>query len=179
MNTELIDRKIVEKAQAGNKQALGELYDFFVKRIYRFIYIRVQNKETAQDLTSLVFTKVIEHFKTFKLEKSFETWIFTIARNVIIDYVRQRKQVYDLTDVEDFLVDRNSEDLILNKVLVDELKLNLAYLTEEEAEVISLSFFGGLDDKSIAEAINKSHGNVRVIKLRAIGKLKKVANSKK
>ena len=51
------ERQLVLQAQAGNSEAFGQLYDAYMERIYRFVYFRVEDQQTAEDITSQVFLK--------------------------------------------------------------------------------------------------------------------------
>ncbi len=173
-----IEKDLIVRAQNGDKAALGIIYENFVDRIYRYIYIRIQNKEVAEDLTSKVFMRVIEYLHTFKIEKRFDSWLFTISKNVLIDYYKANKTMVDLSIVEETVTHSTQEEQLLKKVLLDELKGGMNHLNDEEKEIIQLSYFFGFEDKEIAQTLNKTHGNVRIIKFRALQKLKKIINTK-
>jgi RNA polymerase sigma-70 factor (ECF subfamily) len=76
------------------------LYDSYIEGIYKFIFLKIFDKEIAEDLTSEVFMKALKKIHTFKQEgtNTFKSWIYTIAYNTIIDYTRKRKENISIED---------------------------------------------------------------------------------
>ncbi len=162
-------------AKQGSEQAFSQLYDAFFEKIYKFIYFRVNHKEIAEDLTEEVFIKSWTRIATVQAE-SFGGWLYSIAKNIIIDYYRQKKeQVVDLEGIENFLEsDENlSEDA--NTVIERKMFLRLLkQLTPEQQIIIKLKFIEDLDNAEISELISKSEGAIRVIQHRAILRLQEL-----
>ena len=94
---------ILAKAKAGNQAAFGEIYNLFFKKIYQFIYYRVGHKEAAEDLAEEVFLKAFGKISSVNDDSSFVGWLYQIARNIVIDYYRGKKNVVALEDVENTL----------------------------------------------------------------------------
>lgn len=94
---------ILAKAKNGEQSAFGELYNLYFKKIYRFIFFRVSHKEVAEDLAEEVFLKAFTKISSTKEGSSFEGWLYQIARNLVIDYYRQKKSTVALEDVENTL----------------------------------------------------------------------------
>ena len=63
----LNERELVLQAQAGNSEAFGQLYDAYMERIYRFVYFRVEDQQTAEDITSQVFLKAWSNLDRFRV----------------------------------------------------------------------------------------------------------------
>lgn len=166
---------LLTKAKKGETAAFGEIYNLFFKRIYTFIYYRVSHKETAEDLTEEVFLKAYTKLSSVKAAKSLEAWLYQIARNLVVDYYRGKKEQFGLEAVENSLV---YEDTVLDtlnfnhqQTIINQLLRNLP---EDYQQVIRLKFFENLSNEIIAELTGKSEGAVRVIQFRAITKLKKL-----
>src|SRR3990172_3766788 len=87
------EKHFVHQAKSGDADAFARLYDAYVERVYRYIFFRVADDQTAEDLTSLVFLRVWEHLSRYRLDGSFLAWLYTIARNAVIDHYRTRKEV--------------------------------------------------------------------------------------
>ena len=87
----MTDIELIHKAQAGDSEAFAQLYDLYVKRIYAYVFVRVRHKEAAEDITSVTFMKALEKLNTFQNEVSYIAWLFTIARNTLIDHIRREK----------------------------------------------------------------------------------------
>lgn len=108
---------------------INEQYD----KIYRFCYLRVLNRETAEDLTQETFLRYLERPQYLNADKTLQL-LYTIARNLCSDEFR-RKKCEELPD--DTLDDENIEDTVLNNYL---LKKALAELSDEDREIILLRY---------------------------------------
>ncbi len=86
----------------NGKEILIEIYEEFFPKIYNYIYYQINNNAVCDDLVSSVFMKVVENIDKFDEQKaSFSTWIYTIARNTVIDYYRKAKIESDIDDYVD------------------------------------------------------------------------------
>ena len=84
------------------EETLTRVYEEFFPKIYNYVYYQIHNRAVTDDLVSSIFMKVVEHIDSFNEQKaSFSTWIFTIARRVIIDYYRRSKVESDIDDYAD------------------------------------------------------------------------------
>jgi RNA polymerase sigma-70 factor (ECF subfamily) len=164
---------LVRKAIAGDEIAFGQIYDLYFEKVYRFIYFRVSHRESAQDLVADVFVKVWDKLGKIQDVRSFNGWIYQIARNLVIDHYRSRKQDIDISllenvlEYEDNMVDR-ANLTFQQKAFISELK----NLTPEQQMVIKMKFLEDLDNSEIAKILDKSEGAIRVIQHRAIAELK-------
>src|SRR5271156_5973491 len=94
---------ILAKAKAGEQAAFGEIYNLYFKKIYQFIYFRVGHKEIAEDLAEEVFLKAFTKIASLNEGAAFEGWLYQIARNLVIDYYRQKRITVALEDIENTL----------------------------------------------------------------------------
>jgi len=95
------ERQLVLQAQDGNPEAFGQLYDAYMERIYRFVYFRVEDEQTAEDITSQVFLKAWSNLDRFSFNRTpYLAWLYTIAHNAVIDHYRTRKVTTALDDVQ-------------------------------------------------------------------------------
>lgn len=168
-------KDLLSRAKAGQQSAFAELYNLSFEKIYRFIFLRVNHKELAEDLTEDVFLKAYQSIGSLNQDKSFTGWLFMIARNTVIDYYRSKKTDLPLETIENSLayVSQALEEVRLDS----QQKLFLQTLSRLPAEqqiVIKLRFFEQLETTEIAEMLHKSEGAVRVIQHRAIFKLREL-----
>lgn len=164
--------RLVSKAKQGDGAAFGQLYDLFFQRIYKFIFYRVSHKQIAEDLAEEVFLKA--HTKLASLSQSnlFEGWLFQIARNSVIDYYREKKLTVDLTEVENTLeYETNIVDLLTLQYQQAILLKLIKELDGQQQTVIKLKFLEDLKNSEIAEILNTTENNIRVIQHRALNKL--------
>lgn len=178
LNDQSFLENLLIKAKKGESMAFDELYGLFFKKIYRFIFYRVSHKETAEDLSEEVFLKAYSKLSSLSEDKSFEGWLYQIARNLVIDYYRQKKDpVVALEDVENTLEYQTNIVDIVN--LDNRQKILLKLIKELPAEqqvVIKLKFFEDLQNSEIAELLHKNEGTIRVIQHRALAKMQELIN---
>lgn len=142
--------------------------------IYKYIFLRTgYQKEIAEDLSQEVFFKALKNFEKYNNDKaSIKTWLFRIARNVVIDFYRTRKENHiDIEKVEDLIIQEE-----LNKDLTYFILRKIKLLKELEQEVVIYKFIYELSDKEISAIINKHNSATRVLIFRTINKLKELVN---
>jgi RNA polymerase sigma-70 factor, ECF subfamily len=171
---------IIQRAQRGEKDAFGLVYDAFSEKIYKFIYFRVGHREIAEDILSDTFVKAWSKLNQVSGSKTFSAWVYQIAKHNIIDYYRLKKTTVDLEDVSDVLVDLANPIDELNLQLEQKRILSiLDQLSTEQQQVIKYRFFEDLSNEEIAQIMNKSEGAIRVLQHRAIIRLKQLLQGKK
>ncbi len=169
-------KELVRKAKEGFPNAFAEIYDCYFPQIYRFIFLKVNNREEAEDLSQQVFVKAWGSIQNFK-EKGFpfSSWLYRIARNLVIDFYRTNKQSVELD--ENILVKDSSLD-IDNKLFVSfvgkEISKAFGFLTEEQKEIIILRFVQELSYREIARIMDKNQPALRILQYRAVNKLKNI-----
>lgn len=148
-----------------------KFYNQHLDQVYRYIYFRVGGKQqVAEDLTSDVFFKALEHMETIDEEKSPTAWIYTVARNRLKNYYRDSKQETDIDTLQDTLDDGvNLEEVLHRETVVSDL---LDKLSQEDRRVIWMKYIEGFSYKEIASILKKAPGAVRVSAHRAIKKLR-------
>ncbi|MBP9686893.1 MAG: sigma-70 family RNA polymerase sigma factor [Candidatus Doudnabacteria bacterium] len=171
-----LETGVFKLAQKGDTDALGQIYDEYFERIFRFIYFRTSHTETAEDLTEEVFIKAFRSLSRMDggAEK-LQAWLFQIARNAVIDHYRSKKPTTDIAEVE--------QELSYTSSIVDELSLETEQkallgavdkLPFDQAQVIRLRFLEELDISEIAVQLNRSEGNIRIIQFRALKRLRSI-----
>jgi RNA polymerase sigma-70 factor, ECF subfamily len=172
----LTQTQMVERLGSASAALFAEFYAEFLPKVYRYIAYRVNDVATAEDLTSMVFEKALTNFKNYDQRKAqFSTWVFTIARNTLIDYYRahEKKQTVTLEDpAAATLAGPSPED---ESELADDvhwLKKSLTRLSQQEQEIISFKFGAEMTNRQIAAQLALSESNVAVIIYRAVRKLR-------
>jgi len=157
-------------------EEFGRLYEIYLPKIYQYARYRVANREAAEDLTSDIFNKALDAFKSFNPEKAaFSTWIFSIARNTIIDYYRKHakeSKVMRSPEPENAFSPDSPEEKLSRSEEIARLLQYIQKLNENERELISLKFSGGITNREIARVTGLSESNVGTILCRAIRKLR-------
>ncbi len=168
---------LAERAKC-DKEAFGELYDYFFPRVYNFIFAKVKNAEQADDIISITFEKVFVRLCDYDSGKgAFSTWIFRIAINEMNNAFRLQKRLNE-AGWEEFFEPVDERKTPEQQVLADEgdihLLLAMKKLNERERRVISLKYFTGVSNKEIAELEEMTANNVGVVLHRALDKLKSI-----
>lgn len=153
----------------------ASLFDTHYPRLYAYVRSRVADRETAEDITAAAFERAFKH--TYDPAKaSFATWIFHIARNLLLNHyaaAQRRPAQYELEEVAEIEADDPTpEQHLLRREQQQRLLQAMAMLSERDQEVIQLKFFGRLTNRKIAEVMDLKEKTVSVIVLRALQKIK-------
>ncbi|MDX1951806.1 MAG: sigma-70 family RNA polymerase sigma factor [Verrucomicrobiota bacterium] len=167
------DRSLVEKAQTGDLSAYDELVRRYQERIYATLYHMTSNHEDASDLTQEAFIKGFKAIKSFKGDSSFFTWIYRIAVNKTINFLKQRKNrlSFSLNDL-DFNAENDPDLVALVSEKTPRRDLNLSELQQKLNEgmqklseihrlVITLHDIQGLSHDEISKIMDCNTGTVR------------------
>ncbi len=167
------EAQIIAKCQQGNLEYFTELFDLYQKKIYSFIYFRTHHKETAEDITSLTFTKALEHFKKFDAAKGkFSSWLYQIARNNIIDHYRASVPTVDINDAWDLAASSNVERDAETAIRLEKVKNYLNTLPARQRDIIIMRVWDDMSHIDIAEILEISEANSKMIFSRALEKLR-------
>ena len=168
---------LIRQAQEGDKEAYGQLYDRYIAQIYRFVVVKVTNKDEAQDLTHEVFLSAWQNLTNYKHQGfPFSSWLYQIARNKVIDHYRTKKDHADVYEIDEEFVKVASvvESNLDVRLAMDDIKKALTTLSDEQKDVIVMKFVEDLSNEEIAKAMNKSEGAIRLLQHRAINNLKEL-----
>lgn len=172
------ERDAVERARTGDQQALADLYDWYMPRVYRYALARLGNVAEAEDLTEEVFLKMLGAIAEFRWKDvPFSSWLFRIAHNHVATHFRRTAQRGGPTSVlSEELVD-NRFDLTLaieERITLDEVRRATEQLPDAQREVIALRFAVGLSIADTAKVLGKREGNIKALQHKAVAKLQKM-----
>jgi RNA polymerase sigma-70 factor (ECF subfamily) len=169
-------RSLVERAQAGDREALEELYLIHFDRIYSYLHLTVGNRQDAEDLTTQTFLKMLEAIGRFRWQSvPFSAWLFRIAHNLAIDHFRARRRVQPEEEVpeppgqEESSAEQQAMELIGQAgmlTLIDRLSM-------EQRQVLTLKFLFGFANADVAGILDKTEGAVKSLQHRALASLQK------
>lgn len=156
------------------QKKFSKIYDKWVNKIYRFVFLKVNSQETAEDLTSQVFVKSWRKFKKGEKIDNFSAYLYQIARTEIADHYRERAKFQIVPATVDYVVDPNpglEEKSKLNSDLKI-IKKALQGLKEEYQNVVIWRYLDGFSTKEIAKMMEKPEGTIRVMVHRALKELR-------
>jgi RNA polymerase sigma-70 factor (ECF subfamily) len=166
---------LARAAVGGDVSAVGHLYDQLLTPIYRYIAVRVRSREDAEDLTQLVFERIVSSLPRYRSRgRPFEAWAFRIARNAVIDHVRRDRAHEPLGDSHDSGHNETPDRLTVRGEEIRELRSAIRLLTADQQEALALRFAAGLSAEEAAEVMGKRAGTVRGLTFRAIASLRRL-----
>ena len=179
------DKQIFARLKKRDKEAFTQAYDAYLDSIYRFIYFKVGSQEVAEDISSQVFLKTWDYIQNNNLRdyKTLKALLYKVARNTVIDHYRKESRKAEsslntaLGDIKDVNIVDPGQDIlskISTKADYEIIVLRMRDLKDEYREAIVLRYINELNIKEIAEVLDKSRGNVRVLIYRALQALKEL-----
>ena len=151
------ERSLVDRAKAGENEALGRLYDAYVARLYRYCLTRVGDETEAEDLTEEIFLKVLGAIDRFEWRPGaegqripFGAWIFRIARNEVASFQRRAAARPRRAEFSDLVAERlrdegrGPQELAETKLTIEEVFRAVRQLPEAQRDVILMRFASGL-----------------------------------
>lgn len=170
---ETTDRELVARAQHQDVEAYDELVQRYYKKIYALLYNMTSNKEDAEDLIQEVFVKAYSALARFKGDSSFYTWVYRIAVNRAINYVKRRNKRAGISlDNVDSGIERDKayvelsakespfRDATLSE-LQEKLNTALQKLSDKHRVVVVMHDIEGVPHDEIARVLGVSSGTVR------------------
>jgi RNA polymerase sigma-70 factor, ECF subfamily len=162
----------VSGSAIGTKE-FSEIYDSHADKIYRFIYYKTLQRELAEDLTSNTFLNALEHIDQYDARRgSITVWLYKIARNLVIDHYRKKRNTVDIDDVWDLASGEDVEKGVLATMQIAELKTALGKLPAEQRDIVILRIWEDLPYKEIAEIVDKTESACKMMFSRVIARLR-------
>ena len=168
------EESLVRRAQHRDQEAFAQLYEEHFDKIYRYVTLKIGNETEAEDMTQQVFLNALQSISSFKWKGiPFSAWLFRIAHNQVVDYLRSKKRTAVPLDESLASNDNNPQLVVEQKLDIEQLLLATKQLTEAQREVISLRFTSELPIAQVAKAMGKSQGAVKALQHSAIVALRK------
>jgi RNA polymerase sigma-70 factor, ECF subfamily len=167
---------LVRRAQQQDTAAFTQIYEAYFDKIYRYIAMRIRNEMEAEDMTQQVFMKVLKSISSYKNQGvPFSSWVYRIAHNQVIDFLRQQNKKATV-DIEGLPLPDTGDDpqqMMEKQVDIADLKKATQRLTVAQQEVLSLRFAGELSIAQCAEIMGKSEGAIKALQHSAVLALRK------
>jgi len=177
------DKKIIEDFLEGDEDSFNTLVNRYLKPIYNFLFQFVRDTAVSDDLTQETFIKAWKNMKKFDKERSFKTWIFTIAKNTAYDYFKKKKTI-PFSNFFDENGNNKLENMSDGNILPDEI-LNRKDIAKEMDEklkeipkkyqiILTLRYKEDFSLQEISEILKVPYNTIKSGHSRALGKLKEV-----
>ena len=169
-------RRLVEKAQEGDRDALEELYLLHFDRIYSYLHMSVGNRHDAEDLTTQVFVKMLESIGKFRWRSApFSAWLFRIAHNLAMDHFRASKRWQPEEEVPepDPGEESAAEEEALESIGRQSMLELIEKLSREQQQVLTLKFVFNFSNADAATILDKTDGAIKSLQHRALASLQR------
>ena len=170
------EENIVRRAKQHDQAALTQLYEENFNKIYRYIVLKIGERTEAEDMTQQVFVKALKSISSYKWQgKPFSAWLFRIAHNQIVDYLRKKSRRV-IVPLEETLAGGGDDPSLEaeRNIDIEQLAAATGKLTGAQQEVISLRFAGDLPIAQVAKIMGKSVGAVKALQHSGIVSLRKI-----
>ena len=173
-------RKLVDRAQGGDREALEELYLLHFDRIYSYLHMSVGNRHDAEDLTTQTFLKMLESINRFRWQAApFSAWLFRIAHNLARDHFRSRRRWQPEEDVPEPRGEEepSAETLAMRTIGRESMLTMIEGLSPEQQQVLTLKFVFNFSNGEVAGILGKTEGAIKSLQHRALVSLQKQLES--
>ena len=166
------ERALVARVR-DDAAAFGELYDFYLPRIYGFIYRRVQDRCVAEDLTSMTFQRALENVRRANFRNdSFGGWLYRVASNAVVDHSRQGQRFVTLPEEDCDEPGDIALDAFAAALDRDQLRRALMALPAQHRDLLILKFYDDLDTSELCAVLGCSRETLAVRLHRALRALR-------
>jgi RNA polymerase sigma-70 factor (ECF subfamily) len=168
------EQRLLAGVRQLDPQALAEAHDTYYPAIFRYISYKVGNQETAEDLTSEVFVRLLDAVRDRHApQNTLRGWLYSVASHIVADYHRKHYRGGQEVALNEGLESdtHGPAELTIKKQTLEALNAALGDLTDEQQDVIALRFGYEMPIKEVAEMIGKSEGAVKQLQARAVAAL--------
>jgi len=172
----LVTEDFLLRARQRDSTAWTSIYKEFSIRIYRYAFLKVQNRQLAEDISEMVFLRALEAIDKYEMRGlPFSSWLFRIAHNLIIDHLRKNKGDRELA-LEDVSLPSGEDPAALAEkgIALEQVKSAMKHLTKTQQEVVEMRFAAELNIAEIAQIMGKSEGAIKALQHSAIQSLRKI-----
>lgn len=169
------DMELIERAKGLESSAWAEIYQRHFPSIYGFVYRRVGDQVTSEDLASGVFLTALERINTFSYRGTpLVAWLFRIAHNQVVDYWRRRARMTKSSlESNEGDTQFSGKDEVELSLLKEDLRAALRYLTGDQRQVLLLKFIDGLSNQEIAQVLKKPEGAIKSLQHRGLASMRR------
>ena len=166
------DTDLVGRAQEGDVDAVGELYDRHHRDIFRYLWARLHNVHSAEDLTAEVFVRMVTHLPRYQPRGvPFRSWLYRIAHNLMVDHHRKRGKANIVPLYYAEGISEGGHDPVSateRQLTLERVEAALRQIDPTQCEVVVLRFLIGLSLREVATTLDKSVAAVKSLQHRGL-----------
>lgn len=166
---------------ANPREKFSKIYDKYINKIYRFVFLKVSSQEIAEDLTSEVFLKTWRFFKEKGQEiENIQAFLYKTARNLVTDHYRQKGRIRIVSINNPLIIDPRQDlerDSKINSD-IDVIRIVMSDLKDDYQNVLIMHYLDDLSIDEISGLLGRSNGATRVLVHRALKSLRKALKDK-
>src|SRR4030042_109254 len=171
------DHELIKKAQRGDPQAFGDLYESHAPAIFRYLFAHLDSRMDAEDLTGEVFLKAWQSLpKYVEHGVPFLAFLFRIAHNALVDHYRQNKRIEHKSpdEMEGFKEEGIPEPVEMVSIRMEHQQILrvLSKLRADYQSVLTLRFISEISPEETSQVMERSVGAIRVLQHRALAALR-------
>ena len=161
-------------------QAYDGIYLLYADRVFRYLLVRVEDADFAEEITSQVFVHLIERLHKYRIGPAdnvaiFSAWLYRMTYNKMVDIIRKtrRSPQVPIDLIQDMATGQVVSDDVIQKIGNEQLLSTLSLLNETQRDVILLRFIEGYNVAETAQILQKTEGAVKALQHRAVGNLRR------
>lgn len=169
------EKALIRQAQEGDQKAIGMLYALHYQAVYNYVFHRVSDIHTAEDLSADVFIRMVHKLPAYiDRGRPLLAWLYTIARNLVADHHRGlKKNLLSILDDEQDPAGRDPHQEVEDQQEQDCFRAALKLLPESQRQLLIYRFIDGYPTQEIMTLLDKSDRAVRSLQHRALRSLRK------
>ncbi len=177
---------LLESAKRHDTDALDRLYQLYIDKVYRYIWYRVGDQATAEDLAMDVFVRLVEHIGGFRIPPqqqvaAFSAWLFRIAGNLVNDHHRRRVRTDRYVESKQNELSSAGTDAfdgeMRHMATQDQLRKALTQLNHSQRDVLYYRYVADLSSKQTASVMKKTESAIKALQHRALESLRRALDS--
>lgn len=169
------NHELINRARRGDKTAITTLYETHRQKVFRYLYYQLGDQQTAEDLTTEVFLRMIKNLPRYQPQAPFQAWLFQVARNLAIDHLRRSNRFKHTYLNERLIWDGDTPERYAERRLTSEqLQGTLDRLTADQRDVVVLRFVAEMPIAQVAVTMNKSESAVKALQARGLEALHRI-----
>jgi RNA polymerase sigma-70 factor, ECF subfamily len=165
-----------QQSRTRHETELAGLYEEYYDRIARYAFVHIGERDDAEDIAGEVFLRAIKSLDSYReWGVPMQAWLFRIAHNVVVDYLRKKSKIRLLPlETEELANDDDPVEIAGTAIDIEKVKKAMQKLSPDQRQVIGLRFMGGLASREVAAIMNKTDGAVREMQRAAIERLRSI-----